>query len=148
MKDKQKSKSALQNEPIWSSSACRRGQAVDWVDQQGNLYPAVITDVSFNEITARLDGKLSTRIFRWDEVAGEWTCGGMALLPRRNLVLCRSCLTALESTYRHDFVMCGCENHTFVDGGLDYTRIGGADLSLVEVLDSVDGIRKPRGKTS
>lgn len=51
-------------------------------------------------------------------------------------VKCLKCNTILESKYRHDFVQCKCENKTFVDGGNDYCRYGGADLSLVEVLDS------------
>ena len=54
----------------------------------------------------------------------------------RNIVMCKVCLTVMESTHRHDFVQCSCENGTFVDGGIDYQRIGGRDLSLVEVIES------------
>ena len=49
-------------------------------------------------------------------------------------VKCLSCGVVLESKYRHDFQTCDCENGTFVDGGNDYTRIGGADLKLIEVV--------------
>lgn len=123
-------------------------QKVDWVDTQGNLYPASIEIVGAHEIVSRLERNGSARYFHWCEFdGGGWISGCMTLLPRRNLVLCRSCLTVLESTHRHDFVQCGCENHTFTDGGTDYTRIGGADLSMVEVLDGADGFGKPRRKS-
>lgn len=50
-------------------------------------------------------------------------------------VLCKCCNQTAESTYRHDFVQIkNCANETFVDGGSDYTRIGGKILSLIEVL--------------
>ena len=52
----------------------------------------------------------------------------------RNRVLCLSCNKVLESVSRHDFVTCGCENETFVDGGRTYQRYGGVDLSKVEPL--------------
>jgi hypothetical protein len=54
----------------------------------------------------------------------------------RNLVFCRNCLETLESVHRHDFAQCGCENRTFTDGGTDYQRYGGRDMSLVEVIQS------------
>lgn len=47
-------------------------------------------------------------------------------------VVCRGCDTVLVSIDRHHFVQCGCENETFLDGGMDYQRIGGKDLSLIE----------------
>ena len=52
----------------------------------------------------------------------------------RNAVRCLSCNTELESKYRHDFQCCGCENQTFVDGGYDYSRVGGKDFNLIEDL--------------
>ena len=52
----------------------------------------------------------------------------------RNAVGCLSCNTELESKYRHDFQCCGCENQTFVDGGYDYSRVGGKDFDLIEDL--------------
>ena len=53
---------------------------------------------------------------------------------KSNSVICLACGMVLESVYRHDFQKCDCENETFVDGGLDYQRVGGMDLSKVKVL--------------
>ena len=50
-------------------------------------------------------------------------------------VKCLGCGVILHSTYRHDFQMCDCPNQTFVDGGYDYTRIGGMNIDLIEVID-------------
>jgi hypothetical protein len=49
-------------------------------------------------------------------------------------VKCLKCGVVLESLYRHDFQMCECDNETFVDGGTDYTRLGGMDMEYIEVL--------------
>lgn len=48
-----------------------------------------------------------------------------------NAVKCLECGVILESLHRHDFRSCGCPNQTFVDGGLDYRRYGGVDMSKV-----------------
>ena len=40
----------------------------------------------------------------------------------RNRIRCHSCDTIIESTHRHDFVVCPCEA-VAVDGGTDYRRI-------------------------
>lgn len=48
-----------------------------------------------------------------------------------NAVECLNCHEILVSHSRHDYVKCSCENETFVDGGLEYIRYGGKDLSLV-----------------
>jgi len=53
-------------------------------------------------------------------------------------VKCLECGTVLESKFRHDFQACDCPQHTFVDGGSDYTRIGGKDLDKIEILDETD----------
>ncbi len=53
-------------------------------------------------------------------------------------VKCLECGKILESKYRHDFVGCGCPNATFVDGGNDYLRVGGMDLTKIEVIDESD----------
>lgn len=50
----------------------------------------------------------------------------------RNLIRCRKCNTIIESVHRHDFKWCPC-GQTYVDGGKDYVRIGGA-LDSIEVL--------------
>jgi hypothetical protein len=47
-------------------------------------------------------------------------------------VRCRACGTILQSIHTHDYKTCSCDNETMVDGGLDYQRYGGMDLSLVE----------------
>lgn len=39
-------------------------------------------------------------------------------------VQCSECKTRLFSMYRHDFIMCKCDNETFADGGFDYLRYG------------------------
>lgn len=50
-----------------------------------------------------------------------------------NSVKCLACGKVLHSRSRHDFRQCNCPNETFVDGGLDYQRIGAVDLHLVAV---------------
>ena len=52
----------------------------------------------------------------------------------RNAIRCNKCGDEIESTYRHDFRSCKC-GAVFVDGGLDYQRVGGdrndwTDLSV------------------
>jgi hypothetical protein len=50
-------------------------------------------------------------------------------------IRCRNCGQILESKHLHDFVMCECENKTFVDGGNDYLRYGGINVNLIEILE-------------
>ena len=52
----------------------------------------------------------------------------------KNSVKCLVCNTILESKYRYNYVKCSCPNETFNDGGLDYQRVGGKDLNLIEDL--------------
>jgi hypothetical protein len=47
---------------------------------------------------------------------------------------CLKCGEILESKFTHDFVMCKCDNQTFIDGGNDYMRAGGKDLNAIKVL--------------
>jgi hypothetical protein len=49
-------------------------------------------------------------------------------------IQCTLCGEILESKSTHDFVMCHCDNQTFVDGGNDYMRAGGKDLNAIKVL--------------
>ena len=42
----------------------------------------------------------------------------------RNAAQCVKCGDIIESNHRHDFVSCSC-HAIFVDGGMDYIRIGG-----------------------
>lgn len=51
-----------------------------------------------------------------------------------SMVQCLQCGAILESKYRHDFQQCDCDNQTFVDGGSDYLRVGGVDLSKICVI--------------
>ena len=46
---------------------------------------------------------------------------------KRNSAKCLLCEQEIESTHRHDFVMCACEN-LFVDGGKDYLRRGARNI--------------------
>lgn len=64
---------------------------------------------------------------------------GDSLYPSRNKEYlvnkcrCKACNDIIESKNRHDFVSCKCGS-IFTDGGLDYIRRGGKDLSLIEDL--------------
>lgn len=46
----------------------------------------------------------------------------------QDAILCTNCQTVIYSINTHHFHSCGCEMKTFVDGGKDYTRSGGANL--------------------
>lgn len=49
-------------------------------------------------------------------------------------VTCLECMQVLVSEHRHDYKTCSCPNETMVDGGNDYMRYGGKDLSKVEAF--------------
>jgi hypothetical protein len=49
-----------------------------------------------------------------------------------NQVKCLACGKFMTSSQRHDYVECGCENHTMTDGGRDYVRQGGMNADLVQ----------------
>lgn len=49
-------------------------------------------------------------------------------------VQCLVCKEVLVSNSRHDFNQCWCDNDTFVDGGYDYLRYGGINMSKIRVL--------------
>jgi hypothetical protein len=53
---------------------------------------------------------------------------------RRNRVKCLACGKIIESFDRHDYKTCGCPNDTMVDGGLEYERYGGVDMTLIETM--------------
>lgn len=55
-----------------------------------------------------------------------------------NSVKCLNCGEVLVSYHRHNYKTCGCENQTSVDGGLDYLRYGGKDMTKVEVNSLYD----------
>jgi len=48
-----------------------------------------------------------------------------------NLAVCLCCGSVLNSTHRHDYVECDCANHSAVDGGTDYRKRCGVDLSKI-----------------
>lgn len=50
-------------------------------------------------------------------------------------VKCEICQEKLVSHSPHDYKTCGCENGTMVDGGYEYTRFGGMDISKVNLLN-------------
>jgi len=54
-----------------------------------------------------------------------------------NRIQCKECGEVLTSYHRHDYKTCGCENETMVDGGNDYQRYGGKDLSLVDSSSTI-----------
>ena len=52
------------------------------------------------------------------------------------MIQCKKCLKVMHSMYRHDFQACDCDpekGHCFVDGGFDYTRMGGnpEDIEII-----------------
>jgi hypothetical protein len=51
---------------------------------------------------------------------------------KRNAIKCLLCGDIIESKHRHDFRQCKC-GACFVDGGLDYCRMGG-ELENIEDL--------------
>jgi len=51
----------------------------------------------------------------------------------KNKITCLACNKTMISEHRHDYKTCDCSNKTMVDGGRDYVRYGGVDLSLVKV---------------
>ncbi len=55
----------------------------------------------------------------------------------RNRVKCKKCGITIESRYRHDFVECECGS-VFVDGGLDYMRIGGDENNFENLSEWED----------
>ena len=50
-------------------------------------------------------------------------------------IKCRKCGSVIESKSRHDWVSCKC-GAIFIDGGNDYTRIGG-DYKDIEEMDDL-----------
>jgi len=60
---------------------------------------------------------------------------------------CKKCGDVLVSIHRHDYVTCGCDNQTMLDGGTAYQRYGGVDLDLVDRSGTIyltDGFEKCR----
>jgi hypothetical protein len=79
--------------------------------------------------------------------SGQWSVSGstpeqMEIERYQDAVLCTSCDTVLYSINRHHYHKCGCSNETMVDGGKDYLRCGGYDMSkIIQVkLDLITGL--------
>lgn len=51
-----------------------------------------------------------------------------------NIIQCLQCNWVLVSNYRHDYKTCDCLNQAMIDGGYDYLRCGGKDMSKIQVL--------------
>ncbi len=49
-------------------------------------------------------------------------------------VQCLSCKLVLYSINRHHCHTCGCPNETMVDGGKDYLKCGGKDMTKVKLV--------------
>jgi hypothetical protein len=49
-----------------------------------------------------------------------------------NSVTCLECDEVLVSYHRHDYKTCSCPQSTMCDGGTDYGRYGGKDLTKVQ----------------
>lgn len=58
----------------------------------------------------------------------------------RNIIRCKKCGDIIESKTRHDYQECSC-GAVFVDGGIDYQRIGGDanDWENLSVIEDVPG---------
>ncbi len=56
-----------------------------------------------------------------------------------NKIKCLVCGDELESKSVHDFRMCCCDNQSFVDGGHEYQRVGGVDLTKISVWSNTEG---------
>jgi hypothetical protein len=52
-------------------------------------------------------------------------------MPKMNVAVCLCCGDILRSKHTHDYVMCGCDNRSVVDGGTDYLKRSGKDLTKV-----------------
>lgn len=52
-----------------------------------------------------------------------------------NAVECLECGETIVSRTRHDYQLCGCPNETMVDGGLDYMRYGGKNMTKVKPVE-------------
>lgn len=73
----------------------------------------------------------------------------MEIERRQSAVLCHGCDTVLYSINRHHFHKCGCDLGTFVDGGKDYMRYGGANMAEISLvtIDLIDGTVVEMGGT-
>jgi hypothetical protein len=54
----------------------------------------------------------------------------------KNKIKCKSCGDIIESKSRHDFRECSC-GKCFVDGGLDYQRLGFPDGNMEDWIEVI-----------
>lgn len=54
-----------------------------------------------------------------------------------NRVICLECGEVLTSYHVHDYKTCGCKNETMIDGGLEYQRYGGVDMTKIDFSPTV-----------
>jgi hypothetical protein len=52
----------------------------------------------------------------------------------KNAAQCLQCMKIVETKRVHDLVECGCPNRLYVDGGLEYARVGVMNPKLVKYL--------------
>lgn len=50
---------------------------------------------------------------------------------RVRTVTCLDCGAEFYSRAHHDYRLCGCQQQTMVDGGFEYMRYGGVDMTKV-----------------
>lgn len=58
----------------------------------------------------------------------------------RNVARCLQCNDTVESETRHHLAFCAC-GKMFVDGGQEYLRRGGEDLSKIEELSIIEEVK-------
>lgn len=68
----------------------------------------------------------------------EVNSGGYMRKKKTAKVQCLNCGEILQSKDIHDFQHCDCHNYTFVDGGSQYCRYGGMDMTKI-LLFNPDG---------
>jgi len=60
-------------------------------------------------------------------------------IRKHSIIQCKKCGDVIKSDYRHDFKSCKCQS-IFIDGGFDYTRIGGNFEDIKELyLEDTNG---------
>lgn len=56
--------------------------------------------------------------------------------------ICLKCNEILQSRHRHDYVTCHCDNKTMLDGGDEYLRTGGMEMTLVKAFSTQEEFHK------
>lgn len=91
-----------------------------------------MSDHSLRSLEQRWLGGMMVRVSPSGDV---WPDPDSPRVPERpNAVRCLDCGAVLISWHRHDYKVCGCDNHTMVDGGNDYHRRGGKNFDRIEEI--------------